>query len=554
MLTVLKIRNLALVEDLTWEVGPGLVCVTGETGAGKSVIVGALKLVLGERADKGLIRTGESTCTVEAMFHLPNPAEVNEALEAAGLDPCDDAELVVRRVISANGQNKQFVNGSPVTLSVLRSLGHFLVDLHGPHDHHSLLSQERQLAMLDAFAQTEALQADYRATFDRWKQVVSELDTLTNSERSNEQELDLLRFQVSEIDDASPEAGEEEQLEQRYKMALNGSKLASLSNQVLGLLGDADGSILSRLGEVSRHLRELEGIDQGVAERTQGYESAVVELEELERSLRDYADGLELNPEELASMEERLNTLQTLRRKYGNTVEEVLAHREEAAARLRRIEGRGEEITRLETDVRNSRAETDKLGVKLSQQRRKAAPRLARDVSAHLEDLGFKRSKFDVQLDATEAPTSQGMEQADFQFAPNPGEPAKPLRQIASSGEMSRVMLSVKSALAKQDSIPLLVFDEIDANVGGEIAEAVGAKMASLGKTHQVISITHLPQVAALATCHYVVTKEFAGERTHSTLDEVTGNKRVDELARMLGGKKASAKTHAKNLLAEAAR
>ena len=252
-------------------------------------------------------------------------------------------------------------------------------------------------------------------------------------------------------------------------------------------------------------------------------------------------------------MEERLNTLQTLKRKYGNTIEEVTAHRDEAAERLRRIEGRGDEIERLRHEVKSIREQADKLGLKLTQKRRKGAPRLAKEVSSHLEDLGFQRSKFDVQLDALPAPGPNGLEQADFQFAPNPGEPSKPLRQIASSGEMSRVMLSVKSALAKQDSIPLLVFDEIDANVGGEIAESVGGKMASLAKSHQVVSITHLPQVAALASCHYVVTKEFADDRTRSVLQEVVAGNRVDELARMLGGKKTSAKTHAKNLLAEAA-
>lgn len=552
MLTVLKIRNLALVDDLTWEVGAGLVCVTGETGAGKSVIVGALKLVLGERADKGLIRTGEDTCSVEAMFHLPRPAEVNTALEAAGLDPCENAELIVRRVISANGQNKQFINCSPVTLTVLKSIGHLLVDLHGPHDHHSLLSQDRQLTMIDAYAQTDALLAKYRAAYHTWKQAAADLEALTQSERANEQELDLLRFQISEIDDASPEPDEEEQVEQRYKVAANSTKLVSLSNQILSLLSDADDSVLSRLGEMQRLIRDLERIDQGVTEHTQGCETAVVELEEMESALRHYADGLELHPEEMAEMEERINTLQTLKRKYGSTIEEILAHRDEAAERLARIEGRSDEIERLQAEVIASRAKVDELGVQLGQKRRKAAPRLTKEVSSHLTALGFKRSKFDLELVPLDAPGSHGLEQADFQFAPNPGEPSKPLRQIASSGEMSRVMLAVKSALARQDSIPLLVFDEIDANVGGEIAEAVGVKMASLGRSHQVISITHLPQVAALASCHYLVTKVFDAKRTRSVLEEVRDASRVDEIARMLGGKKTSAKTHARNLLAAA--
>ncbi|MEZ5329600.1 MAG: DNA repair protein RecN [Verrucomicrobiales bacterium] len=553
MLTVLKIRNLALVDDLTWEVGSGLVCVTGETGAGKSVIVGALKLVLGERADKGLIRTGEETCSVEAMFHLPRPADVNDALEAGGLDPCEDAELVVRRVISAGGQNKQFINGSPVTLAVLRSIGHFLVDLHGPHDHHSLLSQDRQLKMVDAYAQTEALVEKYRDAYSSWKRTSAELEELMHSERANEQELDLLRFQISEIDDAAPEPGEEEQVEQRYKVASNSTRLVALSSQILSLLADEDDSILSRLGDMQRLIRDLERIDQSATELTQGCESAIVELEEMESGLRNYADGLELHPEEMAAMEERINTLQTLKRKYGSTIEDVLEHRDTAAQKLARIEGRSDEIERLQAEVVAARATVDELGMQLGQKRRKAAPRLTKEVSSHLTALGFKRSKFDLELLPLDSPGANGMEQADFQFAPNPGEPSKPLRQIASSGEMSRVMLAVKSALARQDSIPLLVFDEIDANVGGEIAEAVGAKMASLGKSHQVISITHLPQVAALASCHYLVTKVFDAKRTRSTLEEVAGASRVAEIARMLGGKKTSAMTHARNLLEAAA-
>ena len=549
MLTVLKIQNLALVDDLTWEVGDGLVCVTGETGAGKSVIVGALKLVLGERADKGLIRSGEKTCTVEAAFRLPDPSEVNAVLEDAGLDPCEDAELIVRRVINSSGQNRQFVNCSPVTLSVLKALGHFLVDLHGPHDHHSLLSQERQLAMLDAYAQTEKLLADYRDAYQSWRHTATELDTLSKSERANEQEIDLLRYQISEIDDAAVEPGEEEQLEQRYKVAENSSKLVSTTHHILSLLTDDDDSILSRLGEMQRLIRELERVDQGASEHTQGCESAVVELEEIERGLRGYISELELNPEEMAAMEQRINTLQTLKRKYGNSLAEVLEHREQAADRLRKIEGRSDEIERLERELSLDRNQVEKLALALNQKRRKAAPRLAKEVSSHLGDLGFKRSKFELQLIALDEPAFNGTEQVDFQFAPNPGEPQKPLRQIASSGEMSRVMLAVKSALARQDSIPLLVFDEIDANVGGEIAESVGAKMASLGETHQIVSITHLPQVAALASCHYVVTKVFDKDRTRSTLAEVTGNARVDEIARMLGGKRTSAKSHAKSLL-----
>lgn len=549
MLTLLKIKNLALVEELTWELGGGLVCVTGETGAGKSIIVGALKLVLGERADRGLIRSGEDSCTVEAVFDLQKPAEVNAALEDAGLDPCEDNQLVIRRVIGAGGGNKQFINCSPSTLTVLKSLGQYLVDLHGPHDHQSLLSQERQLDMLDAYAAAEKDAEAYRASFRAWRSALREFETLSQSERANEQEIDLLKYQINEIEEADFKDGDEAELEARYKVSSNSTHLLELSKKVLYELGDADDSVLSRLGDIARSVRDLERTDPALAETTGGFDTAQLELQELDSSLRDYVEGLEFDPAEIASIEERINLLESLKRKYGAHLEEIHEFRDGAATKLARIEGRGEELERLQKAIKSTRKAADAAAIKLSQKRRKSAPKLAKEIGAHLAELGFKRAKIDILLEPLDEPGGSGIEQADFSFAPNPGEPSKPLRLIASSGEMSRVMLAVKSALAKQDSIPLLVFDEIDANVGGEIAQAVGAKMASLGASHQVISITHLPQVAALASCHYFVSKEFGDERTRSVLRRVENDERVAEIARMLGGKAESARAHAVSLL-----
>ena len=550
MLTLLKIKNLALVEELTWELGSGLVCVTGETGAGKSIIVGALKLVLGERADRGLIRSGEDSCTIEAVFDLQKPAEVNAVLGEAGLDPCEDNQLVIRRVIGASGGNRQFINCSPSTLTVLKSLGQYLVDLHGPHDHQSLLSQERQLDMLDAYAAAEKDAEAFRLRYREWRDAVREFEELSQSERANEQEIDLLKYQINEIEEADFKEGEEADLEARYKISSNSTHLLELSKKVLYELGDAEDSVLSRLGDIARSVRELERVDPGIANSTGGFDSAQVELQELDTSLRDYVEGLEFDPAEVASIEERINLLETLKRKYGAHLEEIFAFRDEAAAKLAKIEGRSEELERLQKAIKVAREAADSAAIKLSQKRRKAAPKLAKEIGAHLTELGFKRAKIDVLLEPLDEPGPNGIEQADFSFAPNPGEPSKPLRLIASSGEMSRVMLAVKSALAKQDSIPLLVFDEIDANVGGEIAQAVGAKMASLGANHQVISITHLPQVAALASCHYFVSKEFGEERTRTVMRRVESDERVAEIARMLGGKAESARAHAESLLA----
>jgi DNA repair protein RecN (Recombination protein N) len=550
MLTTLSIKNLALVDALTWELGSGLVGVTGETGAGKSIIVGALKLVLGERADRDLIRTGEDACTVEAVFEPEPLDEINAALTHAGLEPCEGDQLIIKRVISASGQNRQFINCAPATLSVLKTLGQFLVDLHGPHEHQSLNSRDRQLAMLDAAAGADAALAAYHKAWKGWRQLTNALDELTRAENVSTQELDLLRFQVQEIEAANLKTDEEEPLLNRYKMAGNSTRLAELSAAALGALQDADDSILTKLGELRRTLRELERIDRTVTETTSGFENAFVELEELERGLRDYNEGLEFDPREISELEERINLLESLKRKYGGTIERVMDHRDQAAERLGKIEGRGEELERLRRESAKARETLDAAGLTLGQLRRKAAPRLAKEVTRHLTDLGFKQSKFTVELSPLAQPGAHGLEEVDFMFAPNPGEPAKPLRVIASSGEMSRVMLAVKSALAKEDSIPLLVFDEIDANVGGEIAAAVGRKMAELGRSHQIISITHLPQVAALASCHYVVNKVVQKDRTFSQLTRVDDEARVEEIARMLGGKAESARAHARSLLA----
>jgi DNA repair protein RecN (Recombination protein N) len=546
MLTLLKIRNLALVDELVWELGPGLIGVTGETGAGKSVIVGALKLVLGERADKSLIRTGESICTIEAAFELADPAAIDAALAEGGLDPCDDGLLIVRRVIGPSA-NRQFLNDSPVTLALLKRVGEHLVDLHGPHDHQSLLSTERQLAMLDAFAAADL--TEYRVAWRRWRDQQAELDALREAESTGEQELDMLRHQIGEIDAAELVPAEEEEITERWRRAGNANRLVELAGKISALLAAEDNGVLEQLGEARRHVRELEKLDPSAAERCAGLESALVELQDLERDLRDYAEELDIDPAEAARLEERVNLFESLKRKYGATLDAVLAHRERCATRLDQVENRGERLAELEAAVEQRRAAAEKLGRAISQKRKKAAPRLAKEIAAQLHDLGFKQSTFEIRLEPLRQPVAGGFETVEFFFGPNPGEPLQPLRQIASSGEVSRVMLAVKSALADQDATPLMVFDEIDANVGGEIARAVGRKMSALGERHQVVAITHFPQVAATASRHYVVEKDVAGGRTRSKLFPVTGERRIDELVRMLGGGGKSAREMAESLL-----
>ena len=547
MLTLLKIRNLALVDELVWELGPGLIGVTGETGAGKSIIVGALKLVLGERADKSLIRTGEEWCTVEAVFKLNDTGEINAILADAGLVPCDDSQLIVRRMIGQTS-NRQFVNDSPVTLTLLKRLGENLVDLHGPHDHQSLLSIERQLAMLDAYAGAEACYAEYRDNYRAWRATAAELTELRNAENASEQELELLHYQIDEIDAANIQPSDEQELEDRWRRASNATRLVEATAAAATALSGDDG-ILERLAEVRRLVHDLEKLDPSISHHTAALETAALELQDLEHNLADYAGELDIDPAAAAALQERVNMLESLKRKYGPSLTDVRARRDAAASRLDTIENRGEKLAALTGELTARRAALAAAGQTLTNTRRKAAPRLAREISGQLKDLGFKQASFEAPLHALTEPSAQGFETIEFQFGPNPGEPLLPLRQIASSGEISRVMLAVKSALAEQDATPLMVFDEIDANVGGEVARAVGRKMAVLGTRHQVVAITHFPQVAATATHHFVVEKEVSGGRTRSRLFAVSGEARIMELVRMLGGGGKQARAMAASLL-----
>ena len=550
MLVSLRIRNLALVEELEWQPGPGFVAITGETGSGKSIIVGALKLVLGERADKSLIRSGAESCSVEVVFHPPDLKRLNAWLEEQGIEPCEDGQLIVKRVFATAGTNRQFVNGSATTLNVLTELGDGLVDLHGPHDHQSLLSVERQLDLLDSFAGAEAPREKFQDQYRALNRVIAEHAELAGSEAALEREVDLLRHQVNEIEAARLRADEEEETVARYHTASNGKRLLELCSGALGRLSESEDSAMVRLNEVGKVLRDLERVDPATKRFADTLLRGLAEIEELASGLSHYAEDLDIEPAAIAELEERVSLFETLKRKYGATLAEVIAFGEAAAERLRKIESRGEELKRLEGEIAAQRKAMLDTARKLSAKRNAAAPKLATAVTGHLRDLGFPKSDFTVALTAASEPGPHGMESVEFVFAPNPGEPAKPLKAIASSGEISRVMLAVKSALAAQDTIALLVFDEIDANVGGEIAHAVGAKMKAVSAERQVLAITHLPQVAAAARSQFVVTKEFTGGRTISSLTAVEGAERAGEIARMLGGKGASALAHAKTLLA----
>ena len=536
------------MEELEWQIAPGFVAVTGETGAGKSIIIGALQLLLGERADKSLIRTGADLCAVEAAFSGNDLQKLNPRLIEAGIEPCE-GDLIIKRTLSGIGANRQFINGSPTTLSILKNLGDELVDLHGPHDHQSLFSSDKQLGLLDSFARAEEQVAEYRKHYRQLQTLLAEHAVLNTVETAREQELDLLRHQINEISSANLVADEEEEIELRYKLASNSKRLIELASTIANKLSEADGSVLSQLAETQRLLRELEKIDDSISRFSSAHAAAVIELSEIARSLSEYAEKLDLDPAQLSALEQRVSLFETLKRKYGGSIPEVIAFGERAAERMRRIEGRDAELERLAGEIETTRANLNRDGQALRKLRTKAAPKLSETIRRNLRDLGFRQSEFEAKLFALDEPRPNGFDSVELLFSPNPGEPLKPLRTIASSGEISRLMLAIKSALAAHDAIPLLVFDEIDTNVGGEIAHAVGAKMQNLGRDHQVICITHLPQVAATASSHFVVTKEVVRGRTFSSLREVSGKTRNEEIARMLGGKTESALQLAATLL-----
>ena len=548
LLQLLRIKNLALVEDLEWEIAPGFTAITGETGAGKSIIIGALQLLLGERADKSLLRTGAETCTVEAIFQGDDCAKWNGRLEESGIEPCD-GDLILKRSLSLSGTNRQFINGSPTTLANLKELGDDLVDLHGPHDHQSLLSPDRQLDLLDAFVGANQERQKFLKIFRELRALETEHAALNTAETAREQEVDLLRHQLNEINSANLSAEEEAQIESRYRLASNSRRLIELASAVAMKLSEADDAILAQLGETQKLLRELEKLDPAMATPANAHESAVVELSEIARDLNRYAENLDLDPEQLAALEERVSLFESLKRKYGATIADVIAFGERAAERISKIEGRDEELQRLASELATQTAELRRTGDTLGKLRAKAAPKLSEMVRRNLRDLGFKQSQFEARLSEAQIPRPSGFDTVELLFSPNPGEPLKPMRAIASSGEISRLMLAIKSTLAAQDEVPLLVFDEIDANVGGEIAHAVGTRMRELAKRHQVLCITHLPPVAAAATSQFVVTKEVRSGRTFTQLREVTGKGRREEIARMLGGKSEEAMKLAATML-----
>lgn len=577
MLTYLRVKNLALVEELSLEPGKSCNVITGETGAGKSVLMGALGLALGLRGEKGLIRTGADQAVVEAVFDINHvAAPIKNFLDEKGIEPCEDGFLRIKRTLSLAGANRQFVNGTPVSVAILATLGDWLVDIHGPHDHQSLLYPAHQLEILDAFGKTlpeekakrsvsetypTVLKA-YTESYERLRSLETKKKELVVDERTYRQQLDMLRYQVKEIESAELNAEEDASLEENYTRAEHSVDILHAVQAGSGMLSEEENSILTQSNVLGRLLQEAIKLDPaGTQEIKDQLDALNSLLYELQRTLSDYGDKVEVDPEALQQMMDRLNVIGNLKRKYGRTIEDILQFGAKAHNHLQQLENRDVELKEIQSSILQEQAHFIQLGQVLSAKRRACIPIIEKIVSTHLKELGFKQSHFNVELQSLSPQTLEtetvipagvmptGLDRVEFLFAPNPGEPSHPLRMIASSGEMARVMLALKTALAEADAVPVLVFDEVDANVGGETGLAVGRKMRQIGQKRQVFCITHLAPVAASAHTHFHVEKTVKQGKTHISVRALEGADRVAELARMLGGQMDTARKYAETLL-----
>ena len=554
MLTLLRVKNLALVEEASVAFEPGLNVVTGETGAGKSILIGALYLLLGERADTSAVRAGETQCVVEATFHLADARGVEAVLAEAGLEPCDHGQLVLRRTVKAAGGGQAYVNDAPVTLPLLKRLGALLVDLHGPHDHQSLFQPASQLDILDAFAHAEKERAACAAAFGKWQALQDRRAELSRDVGDLAAQIDLLAYRAKEIEEAAPVEGEEEQVRAEQQTAGHAQRILELGQQVVQAISEDENAALAVLAPARKALEELARLMPAAKEWPEELRRHTDALAALSGTLQRELADVDADPARLAWLDQRLATYDKLKRKYGGSVADILATLEITQARLKDLRSRDEQKAAVTKEIAAAEKELQALGLALRKRRLTAAEKLAPAITAELQALGFEHGAFGIQLPPAETPTAAGLDRAEFGFAPNVGEPMRPLRAIASSGEISRVMLAIKVVLAEADKIPLLVFDEIDANVGGETAHAVGRKLAQAARKRQVVAITHLPPVAACGAHHFAVRKSVRDGRTHTTVAPLDADARVEELARMLGGRESTsvALRHAAELLAAA--
>jgi DNA repair protein RecN (Recombination protein N) len=559
MLRELRIKNFAIIDEVVLELKPGLNILTGETGTGKSIILNALGLVAGERGASDIIRAGEDAATVEALFDAL-PAGIESTLRGAGFDA--DGELVIKRVLSRSGKNRIYLNGSLCPLGVLAETGSALVHIYGQHEQHNLLQADTHLNLLDAFANLAPL--SMREKYGTLAQAWNELKESRESLEQRRRDRALLEAQAEEIGHARLHPGEEEEIRATKNILSHGEKLHQGCREGEELLYEGDGALVGQLRKYTVRLRELAAIDCHLQPTLDLLDSSLAQLQEAATQLRRYAERVHFDPRALEQVEDRLAEIQRLKRKYKAEVEDILRLYEEISLSLKNLESSEEQIAGLEKAFAEARKVAWGQAEKISHERRRAAQKMKRDMEREVRALGMPETAFEVrfmtQNDRADDPpffiagrrlTDRGMDQVEFYFSPNPGEPVKPLAKIASGGELSRLMLALKALVLTPGVVSTLLFDEVDAGVGGRVAEIVGKKLKQVATYHQVISVTHLPQIAALADAHFVVQKAVEKGRTFTRVKQLSEQERVGELARMLGGVKITeqVRRHAEELV-----
>jgi DNA repair protein RecN (Recombination protein N) len=551
MLTELRIRNLAIIESLELHFGPGLIVLTGETGAGKSIILDALEMLLGARADATIIRQGADFTLVEGVFRIDErvrPA-IHAILEREGLLE-DENYLTLGREVRREGRNIARVNGRSVNLGLLKELGSYLIDIHGQSEHLSLLNPRAHIQLLDRYADLEKPLQAYRQAYRNLQALRQELEELRRVQADAERRTEMLRFQLEEIEAARLKPGEDEELRRERNRLANAEALAESAQQALSLLDEGlpdAPSALDLLGQAGRLLERLAHLDPSQATLSQNLLTIEETLSDVTRALRTYLENIEFNPRRLEQVEERLDLIQRLTRKYGGSIEAVLKRAGQIREELEHIETVSERLEALQKQEASLLEELARQALALSQARERAAQALSQNIEAELNDLRMSQARFSVAFQTRPHPQglpvrgehlsfdSNGIDQVEFLIAPNPGEGFKPLVKIASGGETARLMLALKNVLARADEIPILVFDEIDQGIGGRVGLTVGQKLWSLARHHQVFCVTHLPQLAAFGDQHFRVQKIIQGERTYTRVEELEGEQRLLELSQMLG-------------------
>ncbi len=550
MLKSLQVKDYALIEEIFVEFDSGLNIITGETGAGKSILIDAMSLLLGERASTEVVRKGSPKSIVEGIFNIEGNKKVKAVLDANEIE--FEPELIMRREISLKGSNRCFINDTPVQLTLIKEVGNLLVDLHGQHEHQSLLRTETHIDFLDEFAGLDILLEEYRNSYNDLHESIKELNSLREKESVLKEKKDLFSYQIKEIDSVSPEEAEEEKLIEELNILENSEKLLELTNDIYSSLYDSGNSVNDLLGQIQNRLDELVKIDKSFGEINGEFETASTLINDISKYFRDYSSKIDLDPQHLDELRERLGSINLLKKKYGGSLKAVLDYRAKIGKDFELAENYTGSITRLEEQINKLRIKAGAAAEKLSKKRNEAAKKIQKEVKEVLNYLGIENSIFITKIFQTPANSKSddfllvnnkpyrfnhlGYDEVEFYISTNLGEDPKPLAKVASGGEISRIMLALKTILAKNDKLPLLIFDEIDTGVSGRVAQKVGQSLKSLAEYHQIIAITHLPQIAGLADLHFAVEKKQNDSRVVSSIKKLTVEEKIKEVAKLMSG------------------